>query len=213
MNDLNSLLNRRPSITLLSGPICPLSHCCRIVLLEKDVICSIDYVSQSDDPSVVAEHNPYGETPTLLDRDLALYDTTVILEYLDERFPHPPLMPVDPITRAKARLMRLRLTRDWMIPMCALGERLPLAPSAAFKKEIHDGLISFTPLVREQPFFLGEEYTLVDAYLTPILWRLPALGIELPKQAAPIIEYAERMFKRQSFMESLSGLEIELREP
>ena len=212
MNDLNNMLNRRPAMMLLSGPICIMSHCCRIVLLEKDVVCSIDYVSPSDDPSAISEHNPYGETPTLLDRDMALYDTTVIVEYLDERFPHPPLMPVDPISRAKSRLLTLRLTRDWMLPINALGDMTPLKPSAALKKEIHDGLLSFTPLFREQPYFLGDEYTMVDAYLAALLWRLPALGIELPSQAAAIIEYGERLFKRSTFMESLSPQEVELRE-
>lgn len=212
MNDLNSLINRRPAMTLLTGPLCVLSHCCRIVLLEKDVECSVDYVTGSDDPSVVGEHNPYGETPTLLDRDLALYDTTVILEYLDERFPHPPLMPVDPITRAKTRLMISRLTRDWLLPICQLGETLPLKPSAKLKKDIHDGLVSLSPLFREQPFFLGTDYTLVDAYMAPLLWRLPALGIELPKQAASVSEYGAKLFRRPSFQESLSEQEAELRE-
>ncbi len=211
VNDLNSLLNRRPSMTLLSGPVCVLSHCCRIVLLEKDVECSVDYVSASEDPSLVGEHNPYGETPTLLDRDLALYDTSVILEYLDERFPHPPLMPVDPISRAKTRLMISRLTRDWLIPICGLGEIAPFAPSAKLKKDIHDGLVAFSPLFRDQPYFLGLEYTLVDSYMAPLLWRLPALDIELPKQAAPIIEYGNTLFARQSFQDSLSPQEAELR--
>lgn len=211
LNDLNSLLNRRPAMTLLSGPVCLLSHCCRIVLLEKDVECSIDYVSTTDDPSLIGEHNPYGETPTLLDRDLALYDTSVILEYLDERFPHPPLMPVDPISRAKTRLMVSRLTRDWLKPIGALGEIAPFQPDAKLKKDVHDGLVAFSPLFREQPFFLGMEYTLVDAYMAPLLWRLPALGIELPQQATAIVEYGERLFKRQAFLESLSPQESELR--
>ena len=212
MNELNSLINRRPAMTLLSGPLCVLSHCCRIVLLEKDVECSVDYVSINDDPSVVGEHNPYGETPTLLDRDLALYDTVVILEYLDERFPHPPLMPVDPITRAKTRLMISRLTRDWLSPICALGEELPLKPTAKLKKSIHDGLVALSPLFREQPFFLGLEYTLVDAYMAPLIWRLPVLGIELPKQASSVVEYGERLFKRPAFRESLSEQEVELQQ-
>lgn len=212
MNELNTLINRRPAMTLLSGPLCVLSHCCRIVLLEKDVECSIDSVSINDDPSVLGEHNPYGETPTLLDRDLALYDTVVILEYLDERFPHPPLMPVDPITRAKTRLMISRLTRDWLTPICALGEELPLKPTAKLKKSIHDGLVSLSPLFREQPYFLGLEFTLVDAYMAPLLWRLPILGIELPKQASSVMEYGDRLFKRPAFQESLSEQEVELQQ-
>ena len=212
MNDLNNLVNRRPAMTLLSGPFCVLSHTCRIVLLEKDVECSVDYVSTSDDPSIIGEHNPYGETPTLLDRDLALYDTSVILEYLDERFPHPPLMPVDPITRAKTRLMIARLTRDWLRPICALGDKLPLQPSAKLKKDIHDGLVSMSPIFRDQPYLLGGDYTLVDAYLAPLVWRLPSLGIELPKQAEIVMSYGERLFQRPAFIESLSEQESEIRE-
>ncbi|MDE0095886.1 MAG: glutathione S-transferase N-terminal domain-containing protein, partial [Gammaproteobacteria bacterium] len=125
VNDLSSLLNRRPSMTLLSGQICVLSHCVRIVLLEKDVECTVDFLPVGGDPSRLVEHNPYGETPTLVDRDISLYDTSVILEYLDERFPHPPLMPADPITRAKTRLMISRLNRDWLRPICELGDTLP----------------------------------------------------------------------------------------
>lgn len=212
MNEPNTLVNRRPAMILLSGHLCVLSHCCRIVLLEKDVECSVDYISPNDDPSVVGEHNPYGETPTLLDRDLALYDTGVILEYLDERFPHPPLMPVDPITRAKTRLMISRLTRDWLAQICSLGESLPLKPSAELRKSIHDGLVSLSPLFREQPFFLGLDYSLVDAYMAPLIWRLPVLGIELPKQASTVVEYGDRLFKRAAFQESLSEQESELRE-
>lgn len=212
VNDLNSLLNRRPSMTLLSGQICVLSHCVRIVLLEKDVECSVDFLPAGGDPSLLAEHNPYGETPTLVDRDISLYDSSVILEYLDERFPHPPLMPVDPITRAKTRLMMSRLTRDWLQPICALGDSLPLKPPAALTRSIHDGLISLSPLFREQPYFLGPEYTLVDTFMAPLLWRLPALGVDLPRQASPIVEYGARLFARPAFRESLSDQEREMRE-
>ncbi len=212
VNDLSSLLNRRPSMTLLSGQICVLSHCVRIVLLEKDVECTVDFLPVGGDPSRLVEHNPYGETPTLVDRDISLYDTSVILEYLDERFPHPPLMPADPITRAKTRLMISRLNRDWLQPICELGDTLPLNPPAELRKIIHDGLIALSPLFRDQPFFLGPEYTLVDTFVAPLIWRLPALGIELPKQAAPIMEYGTRLFARPAFRDSLSEQEREMRE-
>ena len=212
VNDLSSLLNRRPSMTLLSGQICVLSHCVRIVLLEKDVECSVDYLSAGGGPGQLGEHNPYGETPTLVDRDISLYDTSVILEYLDERFPHPPLMPADPITRAKTRLMISRLDRDWLQPICELGDTLPLDPSAALRKSIHDGLVALSPLFRDQPFFLGPEYTLVDTFVAPLIWRLPALGIDLPKQASPLVEYGKRLFARPAFRDSLSEQEREMRE-
>lgn len=212
MNDINNLVTRRPMVTLLSGPLCALSHTCRIVLHEKDIECLVDYVFADDDPAIIGEHNPYGETPTLLDRDITLYDTTVILEYLDERFPHPPLLPVDPINRAKSRLMIARLTRDWLKPTCALGDKLPLQPSAQLRQEMHDGLVSISPLFKNQPFFLGTEYTLVDAYLAAFIWRLPALGLTLPRQAVAVKEYGERLFQRPAFIKSLSRYESEIRD-
>ena len=207
----NLLSARHPAMTLLSGPLCVFSHCCRIVLLEKDVERSIEYVSVSDDPYRLGEANPYGETPTLVDRDLTLYDTTVIIEYLDERFPHPPLMPVDPISRAKTRLMISRLIRDWLRPISELGETVTPKPPAALKKSICDGLLALSPLFARQPFFLSAEYTLADAYIAPLLWRLPALGVDLPRQAEPLLAYGERIFKRPAFTGSLSPREAELR--
>ena len=211
MNANLPLTDRRPAMTLLSGPLDIYSHCCRIVLVEKDIECSVSYVSSGDDPAIVGEHNPYGETPTLIDRDVALYNMWVIIEYLDERFPHPPLMPVDPITRAKTRLIVSRLTRDWLDPIYRLGDSMAPKTPAALKKSLHDGLVALSPILAEQPFFLGAEYTLVDAYFTPLLWRLPMLGVELPKQAAPLLEYGESLFARPSFNTSMSELEMELR--
>lgn len=198
-------------MVLLSGQSDVFSHCCRIVLIEKDIDCAIEYLSPDDDPGRIGEHNPYGETPTLIDRDVALYSMGVIIEYLDERFPHPPLMPVDPIMRAKTRLIVSRLTRDWLESIYALGETPDLNPSAALRKSLHDGLVALSPIFANQPFFLGADYTLVDAYFAPLLWRIPALGVELPKQAAPLIEYGESLFKRSAFQASLSDHELNLR--
>ena len=206
-----SSTDRRPAMTLLSGPLDVFSHCCRIVLLEKDIECSIEDISINDDPAKIGEFNPYGETPTLIDRDVALYDMWVIIEYLDERFPHPPLMPVDPITRAKTRLIVSRLTRDWLRPISDLGETVTPKPSRQLIKSLHDGLVALSPIFVDQPFFLGSDYTLVDAYFAPLLWRLPALGVELPKQAAPLIEYGENLFKRPAFRVSLSDQENDYR--
>lgn len=198
------------SMTLLSGQVCVFSHCCRVVLLEKDVDSSIEYVSPVDDPGRIGEYNPYGETPTLIDRDLTLYDPAVIIEYLDERFPHPPLMPVDPISRAKTRLIISRLTRDWLKPLSRLEENAE-KPPAALKKSIRDGLTAISPWFKERRFFAGEEYTLADSYLSPLLWRLPWLGITLPKQADAVRAYGERMFTRPAFTGSLSRQEAALR--
>ena len=205
-----SFTNRRPSMVLLSGTLDIFSHCCRIVLLEKDVDCEIQYVTASDDPSVIGEHNPYGETPTLVDRDVALYDMCVIIEYLDERFPHPPLMPVDPITRAKTRLTVSRLSRDWLKPISALGETVSPQPSPELQKSLHDGLVSLSSIFTDQPFFLGTDFSLVDAYFAALLWRLPVLGIELPRLADPLTRYGASLFQRPTFHESLSELEAEL---
>jgi len=201
--------DRRPAMTLLSG-LDVFSHCCRVVLLEKDIECTVEHVSSAD-PSKIGEYNPYGETPTLLDRDVALYDMSVILEYLDERFPHPPLMPVDPITRAKTRLMVSRLTRDWFRPINDQGEAVAPNLPAGLKKSIHDGLTALSPIFVDQTYFLGEDFTLVDAYFGPLLWRLDSFGIRLPKQAEPLIRYGERLFTRPSFHHSMSERELELR--
>lgn len=208
------LASRHPVMTLLSGATCVLSHCCRIVLLEKDVERSVEYVSAHEFPSKLDQCNPYGETPTLLDRDLVLYDTAVIIEYLDERFPHPPLLPVDPVSRAKTRLMISRLTRDWlqeMSDLAAVVAESPPPPPTELRKKIHDGLLALTPAFARQPFFMSDEYSLLDAHLTPLLWRLPSLDVKLPRQAAPLLEYAKRMFARPTFAESLSRQEAELR--
>lgn len=217
------LAARHPMMTLLSGANCVFSHCCRMVLLEKDVEHSVEYVNVGEVPPRLGELNPYAETPTLLDRDLVLYETRVIVEYLDERFPHPPLLPIDPVARAKTRLMIARLTRDWLFQVNqvqleeskAKARSKPLSKAAAaaaeeLRGEIRDGLLALTPLFSQKPFFLSDEYTLADAYFTPLLWRLPSLGVQLPKQAAPLSEYAERMFRRLTFFESLSPQEAEL---
>ncbi len=205
-------VDRHPAMTLLSSQFDVFSHCCRIVLIEKDIDCAVEYISPDDDPDRIGRHNPYGETPTLVDRDVALYGVGVIIEYLDERFPHPPLMPVDPIMRAKTRLMVWRLTRDWLKPIYALGEISDLEPSPALKKDLRDGLISLSPIFADKPFFLGAGYTLIDAYFAPLLWRIPALGITLPKQATPLIKYGESLFERPAFRESLSDYELNLRQ-
>lgn len=202
---------RQPTMTLLSKPLCIFSHCCRIVLLEKDIERSIEYVSGNEHPSKLGEVNPYGETPTLLDRDIILYGASVIIEYLDERFPHPPLMPVDPVIRAKTRLIILRLTRDWLLPISHLEEKNSFDLPKDLTQSILDGLLTLSPLFAQQPFLIGDEYSMADAYLLPLLWRLPALNITLPKQATALVKYSDRMFKRAAFVESLSPQEMELR--
>lgn len=205
---MNTLATRRSIMTLYSGTDCVLSHACRIVLQEKDIECELVYTDPSDTCQELADFNPYYETPTLVDRDLILYDPFIINEYLDERLPHPPLMPVDPVSRAKQRLMIMRLNRDWF-------DSIKVLQADKSNKEAHkvlrDGLISISPLFIEQNYAMGEEYSLVDVVLAPLLWRLPVLNIVLPKQAQVVDTYAERLFERQAFQDSLSDTERDLR--
>lgn len=205
---MNTLATRRSVITLYSGTDCVLSHACRIVLHEKDIECEVVYTDPDDTCQELEEFNPYYETPTLVDRDLILYNPFIINEYLDERFPHPPLMPVDPVSRAKQRLMIMRLNRDWFDSITALQEN---KKDKEAHKILRDGLISISPLFTEQTFAMGEDYSLVDVILAPLLWRLPTLNIVLPKQAQVIVDYSERLFEREAFQASLSDSERDLR--
>ena len=209
--NFSAAAERRPSMTLVSGTGDIFSHCCRVVLLEKDIECVVEYITGPSDLASLGEFNPYREVPTLLDRDVALYDMSVILEYLDERFPHPPLMPVDPISRAKTRLLVSRITRDWLVPIGKLGDDVAPKLPAALKRRIRDDLTALSSLFADSTYFLGDEFTLVDAYFGPLLWRLESYDIELPDQAEPILRYAERLFSRPTFHDSLSEKEMVLR--
>lgn len=197
-------------MTLYSGTVCPYSHRTRIVVFEKDIECQIVFVDEKKKPRELADLNPYNDVPTMSDRDLVLYGSHIINEYLDERLPHPPLMPVDPVTRAKARLLLMRFDRDWYD---VLGDITTddKKQTVRARNTIRDGLTVISPLFKQQQYILGEEFSLVDCSLAPLLWRLPALGIELPKQARPILDYAERLFERKSFQQSLTEQEKELR--
>ncbi|MHB1609183.1 MAG: glutathione S-transferase N-terminal domain-containing protein [Acidiferrobacter thiooxydans] len=201
---------RKPIMTLYSGTTCPFSHKVRIVLLEKDVECQIIHVDLKKKPRELAELNPYNQVPTMVDRDLVLYESHIIIEYLDERLPHPPLMPVDPVTRGRARLMLWRFNRDWydLFPEME-GEDKRLAQRA--RTIIRDGLTVISPIFKDQPYLLGEEFTLADCALAPLLWRLPHYDIELPRQAKPILDYADRLFARKPFRSSLTDAERDMR--
>ena len=203
-----TVLGRKPIMALYSGTDCLYSHGCRIVLFEKEIECQVIYTDPEDSCQELAELNPYNETPTLLDRELVLYDSFIINEYLDERLPHPPLMPVDPVSRSRQRLMIMRLNRDWYGVIKDLGhdKKGPIA-----RKVLRDGLISISPLLSEQDYLMGNEYSLVDIFVAALLWRLPVYGIELPKQAKVVEEYADRLFERDAFQRSLSEPERDLR--
>lgn len=199
-------------LTCYSDPADHYCHRVRLVLAEKNVQADIVEVQAGRCPPKLAEVNPYASVPTLVDRDLVLYESTVIMEYLEERYPHPPLMPVYPVARANTRLLVHRIQRDW----CALVDRIlddrqKDDDRALARKELRESLTGVSPLFAEKPFFLSEELSLVDCCLLPILWRLPRLGIELPRQAKPLLDYMERQFARDSFQASLSSIERDMR--
>jgi RNA polymerase-associated protein len=205
-----TLAARKHIMMLYAGTTDPQSHRTRIVLYEKDVECQVVDVDVKRKPRELGELNPYNTVPTMVDRDLVLYDSHIINEYLDERLPHPPLMPVDPVSRAKARLMLMRFDRDWysLLPDLFSSDKKRLTNA---RNTLRDGLTVISPVFKEHSFILGEEYSLVDCSLAPILWRLPLYQIELPRQAKPILDYAERIFARKAFKLSLTDAERDMR--
>lgn len=201
--------NKRSVMTLYSGIADPYSHWVRFVLAEKGINVDIVEVNPQELPEDLLHLNPYGTVPTMVDRDLVLYEPHIIVEYLDERFPHPPLLPVYPVARAKSRQMMYRIERDWYQLLKRIESSNEREAKAA-RKQLQDSLISLAPLFSGKPYFLSDEFTLVDCYVAPLLWRLPKLGLELPANAKPIKVYAERLFKRPTFRASLSETEQEL---
>src|SRR5262245_6397799 len=183
-------------MTLYSGDTNIHSHSVRIVLAEKDVTVDILTVSPNELPEDLLHLNPYNTLPTLVDRDLVLYQSNIIMEYLDERFPHPPLLPVYPVARAKSRLMMNRIEQDWysLVHQIETGNK---KEGEAARKELQESLIKLAPVFADSTYFLSDEFSLVDCCIVPLLWRLPKLEInmDVPK-AKPIIAYAKRMFKR-----------------
>jgi len=204
--------NKRSIMTLYSGSVDIFSHRVRIVLAEKGVSVEVinTDISDKDKLEDLLELNPYGNSPTLVDRELVLYDANIIMEYLDERFPHPPLMPVYPVARAKTRLMIYRIDREWGDLVRKIESGKPGDASAA-SKELRNYLIKLAPVFNNSMYFLNEDFSLVDCCIAPILWRLPAWGITLPPEAKAVMKYAERMFARDSFQASLTEAEQELR--
>lgn len=204
------IANKRPVMTLFSAVDDMCSHQVRIVLAEKGVTVDILQVTPDNMPEDLYEVNPYGSLPTLLDRELALYQADIIMEYLDERFPHPPLMPVYPVARGQARLMMYRIKHDWY----SLAEKILQGDdeAAIARQELKEGLLSIAPLFSEAPFFMSEEFGLVDCYMAALLWRLPLLGIELNGTGSKQLKaYMNRIFERDAFQASLTDAEREIR--
>ena len=212
MKDLDSALlaNRRSVMSLYSDPTDPASHAVRFVLAEKAINVDIHQVTMDDKPEDLNDLNPYSDILTLVDRDLVLYEPQIIMEYLDERFPHPPLMPVDPVARANNRLYRYRLQRDFYALLNDM-ERGDKGVSKVAKKSLRDHLSTLAPIFAQKTYFMSDDYSLVDCYLAPILWRLPAYGVRLPVHAKALQTFADRIFEREAFAQSLTEAEHELR--
>ncbi|WP_191603086.1 glutathione S-transferase N-terminal domain-containing protein [Marinomonas algicola] len=206
------VIAKRSSMTFFSDGEDHYSHRVRIVLAEKAVTVDIIDVDPFNKPDELADINPYNELPALIDRDLVLYEPNVMMEYLDERFPHPPLLPVYPVARAESRLFMYRIQRDWakladLILVSKNAEEVAVA-----QKELREGLMNVAPIFEEKPYFMSDEFTIVDCCMAPILWRLPILGVEIPKdQAKHLHKYMDLLFSRESFIESLSEAEQEMR--
>ncbi len=204
--------NKRSIMTLFSDTSDIYSHQVRIVLAEKGVGVEISYTDPTNLPEDLIDLNPYGTVPTLVDRELVLYKSHIIMEYLDERFPHPPLMPVYPVSRGQSRLMMHRIEQDWY----SIAERIMKGEGDldAARNELREALLSLAPLFAETPYFMSEEFSLVDCYLAPLLWRLPALGIQLTGAGSKeVTSYMKRIFERSSFKASLTDQEREIHDP
>ncbi|WP_041603574.1 glutathione S-transferase N-terminal domain-containing protein [Thioflavicoccus mobilis] len=193
---------------LFSDSSCPYCHRVRIVLAEKGIAVDIVDVDAHNLPDEVMDFNPYGTVPTLVDRELRLYESRIIMEYLDERFPHPPLLPVDPVARASARLFMYRVERDWYSLLGQIVKGVGDVPQA--RKELRESLIATAPVFGARPFFMSDEFSLVDCCIAPLLWRLPVIGIELPPSAKAVTDYRDRISKWPAFEQSLSEAEREM---
>ncbi|MBT8128019.1 MAG: stringent starvation protein A [Gammaproteobacteria bacterium] len=185
-------------------------HRTRIVLAEKDIAHECIIVDTRNLPEDLIDLNPYSSLPTLVDRDLVLYNSRVIMEYLEERFPHPPLMPVGPVARAQTRLALFRVEHDWY-PLAEIIETKGEKAAIKARKELTESILASADVFAAMPYFLSEEFSLVDASIAPLLWRLPHYQIELPKTAKSIHNYADRLFAREGFHVSLTEGERELR--
>ena len=198
------------TMTLYSDPNSAQSHRVRIVLGEKDLIFNVEDIITGQNNEDLIALNPNNTTPTFVDRNLVLYESRVIMEYLDERFPHPPLMPVDPVIRAKTRMVLHYIEKDLyglLDDIKSSGEK----KSSAAKLKLKENLMLSLDFIQGKKFFLSDDFSIIDCSMAPILWRLPEYGIELPKSAKPILKYADKLFERNSFVENLSEQEEEMR--
>ncbi len=196
-------------MTLYSGTTCPFSQRCRIVLFEKGMDFQIHDVDIFNKPEDLALMNPYNRVPVLVDRDLILYESNIINEYIDDRFPHPQLMPADPVMRARARLFLYRFEQELFSHIEAVEKNHKSADKS--RAAIRDNLVQIAPVFARQKFMLGEEFSMLDVAIAPLLWRLDHYNVVLPKQTAPLMKYAERIFARPAFIEALTPSEKVMR--
>ena len=210
MSRSSLLLDRQLTLTLFSSPSCPQCHRVRIALAEKELDYKLIFVNAGQKLSDLAEINPYNSVPTLVDRDIVLYDTKVILEYLDERFPHPPLLPMDPITRAQVRLALHHIEVDWYGQLKKLTSPSSRIVTSS-RKTLCETLTANAHIFKAHRFFMSDEFSMLDCSLAPVFWRLPSLKVELPqKKNHPVYQYTKRVFTRPSFRKSLTEIEAEL---
>ena len=195
---------------LYSGSTCPYSHRCRIVLFEKGMdfeVIDVDLMNKSED---VATINPYNKVPVLVERDLVLYEANIINEYIDERFPHPQLMPPDPVMRGRARLFLHRFEQELYSQVDMIEHGVAKSADKA-RSVIRDNLTQLAQILTRQKFLLGDEFSMLDVAIAPLLWRLDYYGIQMGKEAAPLMKYAERLFSRQGFIDALTPSERAMR--
>ena len=202
-------------MVLYSGTTCPFSQRCRFVLFEKGMDFEIRDVDLYNKPEDISIMNPYGQVPILVERDLILYESNIINEYIDERFPHPQLMPADPVMRARARLFLFNFERELFIHVQQLERRDHNKDTSKMmdraRMQIRDRLTQLTPIFVKNKFMLGEDFSMLDVAMAPLLWRLDHYSIEMPKTAAPLMKYAERIFSRPAYIESLTPSEKVMR--
>ncbi|AWD32160.1 Stringent starvation protein A [Candidatus Kinetoplastibacterium sorsogonicusi] len=194
-------------MVLYSGTICPFSQRCRFVLFEKWMDFEIKDIDILNKPNDISIMNPYGKVPILVERDLVLYESNIINEYIDERFPHPQLMPSDPIMRARVRLFLYNFEKTLFSNIHKLEKRNDDIDTIEARNNIQNGLIQLAPILSKNKFMLGDDFSMLDISIAPLLWRLDYYGINLPKNAAPLQKYAERIFSRQAYIESLTPAE------
>ncbi|WP_019937561.1 glutathione S-transferase N-terminal domain-containing protein [Bordetella sp. FB-8] len=201
-------------MVLYSGTTCPFSQRCRFVLFEKGMDFEIRDIDLYNKPEDISVMNPYGQVPILVERDLVLYESNIINEYIDERFPHPQLMPADPVMRARTRLFLYNFEKELFVHVSTLEDRSAKPDDkkiALARQNIRDRLAQLAPILIKNKYMLGEEFSMLDVAVAPLLWRLDHYGIELPKNAAPIQKYAERIFSRPAYIEALTPSEKVMR--